>query len=81
MTHWGCGVRALVLPFGALFCILSFSCHQSAGAGGLSGIVRDAATLQPIEGAMIVALPDSGGPVASGRSGPDGRFSITSSFG
>ncbi len=74
-------MRTPVLPVGVLLCIVGFSCPRSAPAGGLSGIVRDASTLAPIEGAMIVALPDSGAPVAVGRSGPDGRFSMAPASG
>ena len=54
------------------------SCPRSAQAGAVAGITRDAITLAPIEGVMIMALADSGGPSIPARSGADGRFSISS---
>ncbi|HEY2925195.1 MAG TPA: TonB-dependent receptor [Candidatus Eisenbacteria bacterium] len=69
-------MRALVLPAWVLLCIGILLCPRSARSGGFTGTVRDAATLAPVEGAVVVAYPDSGSATIPARSGADGRFFI-----
>lgn len=66
------------LPVAVLLCICMASYPRSVQAGALIGIARDAATLAPVEGAVIAAYPDSGGARVSVRSDPGGRFFIAS---
>ncbi len=74
------GVRSTGLPIGAFFLLYTGLAlfPRFAGAGVLSGLVRDAATLAPVEGALIAATTDSGGPARPTLSDPDGRFSLAS---
>ena len=69
-------MRALVLAIGALICISTATYPRSAHASAITGIVRDEATLAPVEGVIIAAYPDSGGSALATRSSLDGRFSI-----